>query len=30
MEKLDLLRGTLDMLVLRVLSGGPMHGWSIA
>ena len=30
MEKLDLLRGTLDMLVLRVLSGGPMHGWGIA
>ena len=30
MEKLDLLQGTLDMLVLRVLSGGPMHGWGIA
>ncbi len=30
MEKLDLLQGTLDMLVLRVLSTGPMHGWGIA
>lgn len=30
MGKLDLLQGTLDMLVLRVLSGGPMHGWGIA
>ncbi|HZL44893.1 MAG TPA: PadR family transcriptional regulator, partial [Opitutaceae bacterium] len=31
MEKLDLLQGTLDMLVLRVLDGGgPMHGWGIA
>ena len=30
MDKLDLLQGTLDMLVLRVLSGGPMHGWGIA
>ncbi len=29
-SKLDLLQGTLDMLVLRVLSGGPMHGWGIA
>ena len=29
-EKLDLLQGTLDMLVLQVLSGGPMHGWGIA
>ena len=30
MSKMDLLHGTLDMLVLRVLSGGPMHGWGIA
>lgn len=30
MGKLDLLQGTLDMLVLRVLGGGPMHGWGIA
>ncbi len=30
MSKIDLLQGTLDMLVLQVLSGGPMHGWGIA
>lgn len=30
MSKMDLLQGTLDMLVLRVLNGGPMHGWGIA
>jgi transcriptional regulator len=30
MTKLDLLQGTLDMMVLRVLNGGPMHGWGIA
>lgn len=27
---LDLLRGTLDLLVLRALAAGPMHGYSIA
>jgi PadR family transcriptional regulator, regulatory protein PadR len=27
---MDLLQGTLDMLVLRVLQAGPMHGWGIA
>jgi PadR family transcriptional regulator, regulatory protein PadR len=26
----DLLQGTLDMLVLRVLRSGDMHGWGIA
>lgn len=26
----DLLQGTLDMLILRVLSRGDMHGWGIA
>ena len=26
----ELLRGTLDMLVLRSLQLGPMHGWGIA
>jgi PadR family transcriptional regulator, regulatory protein PadR len=30
MSKLDLLQGTLDLLVLRVLNGGPMHGFGIA
>ncbi len=25
----DLLQGTLDMLILRVLSVEPMHGWGI-
>jgi PadR family transcriptional regulator, regulatory protein PadR len=26
----DLLQGTLDMLILRVLKSGEMHGWGIA
>jgi PadR family transcriptional regulator PadR len=26
----DLLQGTLDLLVLRTLSAGPMHGWGIS
>ena len=30
MTRNDLLQGTLDMLILRVLSRGPMHGWGIA
>jgi transcriptional regulator len=30
MEKLDLPQGTLDLLVLRVLAAGEMHGWGIA
>ena len=25
----DLLHGTLDMLVLKTLQLGPMHGWGI-
>ncbi len=28
-QKADLLQGTLDMLVLRVLSRGELHGWGI-
>lgn len=28
-EKHELLPGTLDLLVLRVLSRGELHGWSI-
>jgi PadR family transcriptional regulator PadR len=27
---LDLLQGTLDLLVLRTLAGGPMHGYAVA
>ncbi len=26
----DLLQGTLDLLILKVVSAGPMHGWAIA
>lgn len=26
----DLLQGTLDLLILRTLQPGPMHGWAIA
>jgi transcriptional regulator len=26
----DVLRGTLDLLVLTVLAAGPMHGWGIS
>jgi transcriptional regulator len=29
MAKIDLLQGTLDMLILRVLARGEMHGWGI-
>ena len=28
--KSDLLQGTLDMLVLRVVAFGPIHGYAIA
>ena len=27
---MDLLQGTLDLLILRTLEGGPRHGWSIS
>ena len=30
MPSLELPQGTLDLLVLRVLSAGEMHGWGIA
>jgi transcriptional regulator len=30
MEKTDLLQGTLDMLILKVLAREPMHGFGIA
>ena len=29
MNKIDLLQGTLDMLILRVLARDEMHGWGI-
>ena len=29
-RKTDLLQGTLDLLILRTLATGPMHGWAIA
>jgi len=29
-SKLDLLQGTLDLLVLRTLQSGPMHGWAVS
>jgi PadR family transcriptional regulator, regulatory protein PadR len=28
--KLDLLQGTLDLLILRTLQTGPLHGWAIS
>ena len=30
MAKTDLLQGTLDLLILRILDLGPNHGWGIA
>ena len=29
-KELDLLQGTLDVLVLRALSWGPAHGYAVA
>src|SRR5262245_36650637 len=29
-SRVDLLQGTLDLLILRTLSGGPQHGHAIA
>jgi transcriptional regulator len=29
-DRSDLLQGTLDMLVLKVLEAGPLHGYAIA
>src|SRR5262245_7629565 len=28
--KSDLLQGTLDLLILKTLANGPMHGWGIS
>ena len=30
MTKLDLLQGTLDLLILKTLDLGPQHGWGIS
>ncbi len=30
MARTDLLQGTLDLLVLRILAFGPNHGWGIS
>ncbi len=30
MPKTDLLQGTLDLLILKVLALGPNHGWGIS
>jgi PadR family transcriptional regulator, regulatory protein PadR len=29
-SRLDLLQGTLDLLILRTLQAGSMHGWAIS
>ncbi|MGH9362225.1 MAG: PadR family transcriptional regulator [Thermoanaerobaculia bacterium] len=29
-DKTDVLQGTLDMLILKALAAGAMHGWGIA
>ena len=29
-SKSDLLQGTLDLLILKTLASGPMHGWGVA
>lgn len=29
-NQIDLLQGTLDLLILKTLALGPMHGWGIA
>ena len=30
MAKTDLLQGTLDLLILKILAHGPNHGWDIS
>jgi len=29
-SRLDLLQGTLDLLILRTLTTGPKHGWAVS
>ena len=29
MAKMDLLQGTLDVLILKTLSWGPLHGYAV-
>jgi len=29
-QRIDLLQGTLDLLILKTLAPGPMHGWGIS
>ena len=29
-EQTDVLRGTLDLLILRTLAGGALHGWALS
>jgi PadR family transcriptional regulator, regulatory protein PadR len=29
-DSIDLLQGTLDLLILQTLAAGPMHGWGVA
>jgi PadR family transcriptional regulator len=29
-SRLDILQGTLDLLILRTLLPGPMHGWAVS
>jgi transcriptional regulator len=30
LDNMNLLQGTLDLLVLRTLQAGPLHGWAIS